>query len=136
MWGQKLIKYLKKGVYFRPVLLFFLMVLHYYFFFYRYLVWIALCQLSFFIVLYSNYDSNIRFSLFLLLLLLRSVHYLLGLWERLVSGIPYLKSDKEHFLTEYTPQVFTAYWKVGIIIIVKCQIHFFTTSASFCNLWK
>eukprot|EP01147_Barroeca_monosierra_P003947 gene3947-6410_t len=44
-----------------------------------------------------------------------SVHYLLGLWERLVSGIPYLKSDKEHFLTEYTPQVFTAYWKSRLL---------------------
>lgn len=41
-----------------------------------------------------------------------SVHYVLGLWDRLIHSIPYLKSDKPHNLQAFTPQIVEAYLKV------------------------
>eukprot|EP00850_Spirogloea_muscicola_P007102 SM000035S13082 [mRNA] locus=s35:297618:305506:+ [translate_table: standard] len=38
-----------------------------------------------------------------------SVYYLLGLWSRLVSSMPYLKSDSPSLLDSYVPQITEAY---------------------------
>eukprot|EP00051_Salpingoeca_urceolata_P032840 m.17679 g.17679 ORF g.17679 m.17679 type:complete len:1077 (+) comp5522_c0_seq1:322-3552(+) len=38
-----------------------------------------------------------------------SLHYLLGLWERMVASIPYMKADRPHNLEMYAPQVTEAY---------------------------
>eukprot|EP00055_Hartaetosiga_balthica_P015687 m.94625 g.94625 ORF g.94625 m.94625 type:complete len:1074 (-) comp8927_c0_seq1:2588-5809(-) len=40
-----------------------------------------------------------------------SVHFILGLWERLVSSIPYMKTESNHHLQDFTPQLFEAYVK-------------------------
>ena len=40
------------------------------------------------------------------------MHYVLGLWDRLIHSIPYLKSDKPHNLQAFTPQIMEAYLKV------------------------
>ncbi|MCI01686.1 exportin-7-B-like [Trifolium medium] len=34
-----------------------------------------------------------------------SVYYLLGLWSRLVSSVPYLKGDAPSLLDEYVPKI-------------------------------
>lgn len=38
-----------------------------------------------------------------------SVYYLLGLWSRLVSSVPYLKSDSPSLLDSYVPKITEAY---------------------------
>lgn len=38
-----------------------------------------------------------------------SVHYLLGLWQRMVSSVPYVKATEPHLLETYTPEVTSAY---------------------------
>lgn len=38
-----------------------------------------------------------------------SVHYLLGLWQRMVSSVPYVKATEPHLLETYTPEVTNAY---------------------------
>ncbi|EDV20049.1 uncharacterized protein TRIADDRAFT_32548, partial [Trichoplax adhaerens] len=38
-----------------------------------------------------------------------SVHYLLGLWQRFVASLPYVKSSSPHHLNEYSPQITKAY---------------------------
>lgn len=38
-----------------------------------------------------------------------SIHYLLSLWQRMVSSVPYVKSPEPHFLNTYTPEVTKAY---------------------------
>lgn len=38
-----------------------------------------------------------------------SVYYLLGLWSRLVSSMPYLKSDSPSLLESYVPKITEAY---------------------------
>ena len=38
-----------------------------------------------------------------------SVFYLLGLWSRLVSSMPYLKSDSPSLLETYVPNITEAY---------------------------
>ena len=46
-----------------------------------------------------------------------SVYYLLGLWSRLVSSVPYLKGDSPSLLGENVPQITKAYitsrWERG-----------------------
>ena len=44
-----------------------------------------------------------------------SVFYLLGLWSRLVSSMPYLKSDAPSLLETYVPKITEAY------ITSRCQ---------------
>ena len=34
-----------------------------------------------------------------------SIHYLLGLWQRMVCSTPYIKSTEPHLLETYTPEV-------------------------------
>ena len=34
-----------------------------------------------------------------------SLHYLLGLWQRLTASIPYIRNSKAHELEKYTPEV-------------------------------
>ena len=38
-----------------------------------------------------------------------SVYYLLGLWSRLVSSMPYLKSESPSLLETYVPNITEAY---------------------------
>jgi exportin-7 len=38
-----------------------------------------------------------------------SVHYLLSLWDRLVSSIPYVRSEKPHLLETHSPGITEAY---------------------------
>jgi hypothetical protein len=38
-----------------------------------------------------------------------SVYYLLGLWSRLVSSMPYLKGDSPSLLEGYVPKITEAY---------------------------
>nr|KAG5695795.1 hypothetical protein BaRGS_013393 [Batillaria attramentaria] len=38
-----------------------------------------------------------------------SVHYLLGLWQRMVASVPYVKATEPHLLETYTPEVTKAY---------------------------
>ncbi|XP_025093793.1 exportin-7-like isoform X2 [Pomacea canaliculata] len=38
-----------------------------------------------------------------------SVHYLLGLWQRMVASVPYVKAAEPHMLETYTPEVTKAY---------------------------
>eukprot|EP00053_Salpingoeca_punica_P016645 m.158193 g.158193 ORF g.158193 m.158193 type:complete len:1075 (+) comp17011_c0_seq2:97-3321(+) len=38
-----------------------------------------------------------------------SLHYLLGMWERMVSSVPYLKTEKPHNLETIVPRVVEAY---------------------------
>eukprot|EP00041_Stephanoeca_diplocostata_P027991 m.781345 g.781345 ORF g.781345 m.781345 type:complete len:685 (-) comp23285_c2_seq50:1625-3679(-) len=38
-----------------------------------------------------------------------SLHYLLALWDRLISSIPYVKSDKPHGLEQYSPKISETY---------------------------
>lgn len=38
-----------------------------------------------------------------------SVYYLLGLWSRLVSSMPYLKGDSPSLLETYVPRINQAY---------------------------
>ena len=38
-----------------------------------------------------------------------SVYYLLGLWSRLVSSMPYLKGDSPSLLETYVPKITEAY---------------------------
>ena len=38
-----------------------------------------------------------------------SVYYLLGLWSRLVSSVPFLKSDSPTLLDSYVPKITEAY---------------------------
>eukprot|EP01135_Chromosphaera_perkinsii_P004888 Nk52_evm8s303 gene=Nk52_evmTU8s303 len=38
-----------------------------------------------------------------------STHYLLSLWQRMVSSMPYVKSENPHLLDTYAPQVTQAY---------------------------
>ena len=45
-----------------------------------------------------------------------SVFYLLGLWSRLVSSMPYLKSDAPSLLETYVPKITEAY------ITSRCQM--------------
>ena len=37
------------------------------------------------------------------------MYYLLGLWSRLVSSVPYLKSDAPSLLDSFVPQITEAY---------------------------
>jgi len=38
-----------------------------------------------------------------------SVHYLLSLWQRMVTSVPYVKAPEPHYLNTYTPEVVKAY---------------------------
>ncbi|XP_046851290.1 exportin-7-like isoform X2 [Xenia sp. Carnegie-2017] len=38
-----------------------------------------------------------------------SIHYLLGLWQRMVSSTPYIKSTEPHLLETYTPEISKAF---------------------------
>ncbi|KAL7019311.1 hypothetical protein ACKWTF_011076 [Chironomus riparius] len=38
-----------------------------------------------------------------------SVHYLLSLWQRMVTSVPYVKAQEPHYLNTYTPEVVKAY---------------------------
>lgn len=38
-----------------------------------------------------------------------SLHYLLTLWQRMVSSMPYVKANDPHLLNTYTPEVANAY---------------------------
>ncbi|XP_076471297.1 exportin-7-like [Babylonia areolata] len=38
-----------------------------------------------------------------------SVHYLLGLWQRMVASVPYVKATEPHMLETYTPEITKAY---------------------------
>lgn len=38
-----------------------------------------------------------------------SVHYLLSLWQRMVTSVPYVKSEQPHYLNTYTPEITKAY---------------------------
>lgn len=38
-----------------------------------------------------------------------SVHFLLALWQRMVSSVPYVKVTDPHLLDTYTPEVTKAY---------------------------
>jgi len=38
-----------------------------------------------------------------------SVHYLLSLWQRLASSVPYVKAQEPHYLENYMPEVFKAF---------------------------
>ncbi|CAB4007068.1 exportin-7 [Paramuricea clavata] len=38
-----------------------------------------------------------------------SIHYLLGLWQRMVCSTPYIKSTEPHLLETYTPEITKAY---------------------------
>lgn len=38
-----------------------------------------------------------------------SIHYLLSLWQRMVTSVPYVKAQEPHYLNSYTPEVVKAY---------------------------
>ena len=38
-----------------------------------------------------------------------SVHYLLTLWQRMISSVPYVKAPEPHLLETYAPEVTKAY---------------------------
>lgn len=38
-----------------------------------------------------------------------SIHYLLSLWQRMVTSVPYVKAPEPHYLNTYTPEVVQAY---------------------------
>ena len=38
-----------------------------------------------------------------------SIYYLLGLWNRLVTSMPYLKGESPPLLAEYVPDIIDAY---------------------------
>lgn len=38
-----------------------------------------------------------------------SIHYLLSLWQRMVTSVPYVKAPEPHYLNTYTPEVVKAY---------------------------
>ena len=56
-----------------------------------------------------------------------SVFYLLGLWSRLVSSMPYLKSDAPSLLETYVPKITEAYITSrcddpGILSSTRCRV--------------
>lgn len=38
-----------------------------------------------------------------------SVHYLLSLWQRMVTSVPYMKAPEPHYLNTYTPEIVKSY---------------------------
>ena len=38
-----------------------------------------------------------------------SIHYLLALWERMITSMPYVVSDQPHYIDKYCPQITEAY---------------------------
>lgn len=38
-----------------------------------------------------------------------SVHYLLSLWQRMVTSVPYMKAPEPHYLNNYTPEIVKSY---------------------------
>jgi hypothetical protein len=44
---------------------------------------------------------------------LASLHYVLGLWERLIQSVPYMKNERPHNLELFCPQILDAYIKVS-----------------------
>ena len=42
-----------------------------------------------------------------------SVHYLLGLWQRMVASVPYIRSTEPHHLNTYVPEV-------GLCVLFAC----------------
>ena len=38
-----------------------------------------------------------------------SVHYLLSLWERLISSVPFVRTEFPHNLEQYAPRIARAY---------------------------
>ena len=38
-----------------------------------------------------------------------SLYYLLGLWQRMVASVPYIKSQEPHLLEVYTPEITKIY---------------------------
>lgn len=48
-----------------------------------------------------------------------SVYYLLGLWSRLVSSVPYLKGDSPSLLDSNVPQI----TQVGVHVHTRAHVH-------------
>jgi len=51
-----------------------------------------------------------------------SLHYLLSLWDRMISSIPYVKSEKPHDLKLYSPMITEAYIQsrvAGVEVILR-----------------
>lgn len=59
-----------------------------------------------------------------------SCHYLLKLWERLVQSVSYSKSEENHRLQEFTPQVTQAFVQVSRST-AYAQVAIVTKNASF-----
>ena len=47
-----------------------------------------------------------------------SIHYLLSLWQRLCTAVPYVKSDKAHYLPVYAPQISKTFLKTRLEMAV------------------
>ena len=43
---------------------------------------------------------------------LHSIHYLLSLWERLISSVPFVRTEKPHRLELFSPRISRAYVQV------------------------
>ena len=50
-----------------------------------------------------------------------SVHYLLSLWDRLISSIPYIKSERPHMLETHSPGITEAYIRSRIESVEVCN---------------
>lgn len=50
-----------------------------------------------------------------------SMHYLLGLWQRMVAPVPYVKASEPHLLETYTPEVNKAYImsRLDLVAVVR-----------------
>ena len=58
-----------------------------------------------------------------------SVHYLLGLWQRMVASVPYVKATEPHLLETYTPEVTKAYVSSrleSVHSVIRCESHALT----------
>ena len=47
-----------------------------------------------------------------------SIHYLLSLWQRLCTAVPYVKSDKAHYLPVYAPQISKTFLKSRLELVL------------------
>ncbi|XP_063684072.1 exportin-7-like isoform X3 [Bolinopsis microptera] len=47
-----------------------------------------------------------------------SIHYLLSLWQRLCTAVPYVKSDKNHYLPVYAPQISKTFLKSRLELVL------------------
>ena len=52
-----------------------------------------------------------------------SVFYLLGLWSRLVSSLPYLKGERPSLLETYVPKLTEAYLTSRSVISIVLRQH-------------